>query len=129
MTLHAPVTLTGITPEHGHAAAAAVHTVTVQEDVQGDAEDPLIRLIDKSTDAVAASVRITEYRFPPCGTLIDPASEVVGYPQEQQRQPGEHGMHQGMPGHVRQILLPFCPLSLQPHPLRRVLTLLWRQHV
>ena len=37
--------------------------------------------------------------------LIDPASQGIGVAQEQQRQPGEHGVYQGMPRRMRRVLL------------------------
>jgi len=46
LTLQAAIALTGITPERRHALATAVHTVTIQEDVQGHAQYPLVRLIE-----------------------------------------------------------------------------------
>jgi len=103
LPLYTPIMRTGITPRRGHTAATAMCAVTVQEYLEGDAEHALMRLIEASAGAVATRVRIAEYRFPSCGALIGPSSEVTGCTQEQQRQPGEHSMHQGMPGHVRWV--------------------------
>src|SRR5262249_6551382 len=88
----------------------------------------LVCLVEKCTGAVAASLSITKHRFHTGSVLIDPPSQGVGVTQEQQRQPGEHGMHQGMPRCVHRVGLRrkrLCPA--QPHALRRKLTLTLRQ--
>jgi hypothetical protein len=85
LTLQATLTLTGITPLHGHAPAATVGTVTVEEDLQGNPEEALMGLVEKCTDAVAASLRITEHRFHTVRALIDTSSQGIGVAQEQQR--------------------------------------------
>jgi hypothetical protein len=87
-------------------------------------------LVEQCTDAVAARLRITEHRFHPGRALIDTSSQGIGVAQEQQRQPSEHCMHEGMPRRVHRVLLRLqrlCPT--QPHTLRRKLTLVLRQDV
>jgi hypothetical protein len=82
LALQASLTLTRITPLHGHAPTATVGTVTVEEDLQGNAQEALMGLIKKRTGAVAASLGITEHRFHTSGVLIDSPSEGVGIAQE-----------------------------------------------
>src|SRR5215813_12203556 len=59
LALQATLTLTGITPLHGHAPAATVGTVTVEEDLQGNPQEALMGPVEQCTDAVAASLSIT----------------------------------------------------------------------
>src|SRR5215471_15383460 len=88
LALQAPLTLTGITPLHGHAPTATMGTVAVEEDLQGNPEKTLMCLVEKCTGAVAASLRITEHRFHTGSALIDPPTQGVSVAQEQQRQAG-----------------------------------------
>src|SRR5204863_9430723 len=77
LALQATLTLTGITPLHGHAPAATVGTVTVEEDLQGNPEEALMGLVEQCTDAVAARLRITEHRFHRGRALIDTSSQGI----------------------------------------------------
>src|SRR5262249_460984 len=130
LTLQAMFMLTGITLRHGHTSAATVSTITVEENLQGNPEQTLMGLIEKGTGAIASSLRITEHRFHTGSVLVDPPSQSLRVVQEQQRQPREHGMHQGMPRCVPRVWHRRKRLCLaQPHALRHKLTLMSRQDV
>jgi hypothetical protein len=83
LALQATLTITGITPLHGHTPAATVGAVTVDEDLQGHPEETLMGLVEKCTGTVAASLSLTKHCFHTGSALIDPPSQGIGVAQEQ----------------------------------------------
>jgi hypothetical protein len=80
---HTALALTRITPLPGDASPATVGTVTVEEDLQGNAQKALMGLIKKGTGAIPARLGITEHRCHTGGVLIDSPSEGVGIAHEE----------------------------------------------